>query len=324
MQDNLALNIQLTTELLDINKILVEKDYHVTRVIHALSGAENEYFKLVFQGGTCLSKAHRITQRMSEDCDFRMEAKTLSKTLSKTALRNELREFRASLIQILIKNGFPINKDKIKVRDEGNFMRFWAPYDTLYPDLHTFKPDILLEFIKIGTKTPTVNLPVTTLIKQTLGKAIDHAEKNIDCVSVTETAAEKWVALTRRVARAEANGYRNSDMKLIRHIYDLNAIAMQNVIGTEFSDLVSNIVLEERLRYKNHSETYYLDPVQEIKKAIDALRTNPIWQNYWHKFTTVMVFQREKPKFEEVIKTLITNSEKAITSIQENSKKNVH
>ncbi len=65
--------ILATSEQLGLSQpSVVEKDIHVTRALHALSDCENEYFKLVFQGGTCLAKAHKIIKRMSEDCDFRI------------------------------------------------------------------------------------------------------------------------------------------------------------------------------------------------------------------------------------------------------------
>lgn len=45
---------------------VIEKDYYVTQVIHALSNIENKYFRLVFCGGTCLAKAHKVVQRNIE------------------------------------------------------------------------------------------------------------------------------------------------------------------------------------------------------------------------------------------------------------------
>lgn len=49
-----------------IESSIIEKDYYVTRVINALSGVENEYFRLIFAGGTCLAKAHKIVKRMMQ------------------------------------------------------------------------------------------------------------------------------------------------------------------------------------------------------------------------------------------------------------------
>ena len=46
---------------------------------------------------------------------------------------------------------------------------------------------------------------------------------HIDCVSLDETAIEKWVGLTRRIV-AIKRGYHPDDETLIRHVYDLNAI----------------------------------------------------------------------------------------------------
>src|SRR5437870_2342574 len=72
-----AINNLIETTILDIKLTgaVVEKDYYVTQVIHALSDIQNEYFRLVFAGGTCLAKAHRIVDRMSEDIDFKIQIK---------------------------------------------------------------------------------------------------------------------------------------------------------------------------------------------------------------------------------------------------------
>ena len=65
--------ISITAERLGLSEpYVIEKDLYVTLAIAALMQVNNPYFKLIFQGGTALAKAHRIVQRMSEDCDFRI------------------------------------------------------------------------------------------------------------------------------------------------------------------------------------------------------------------------------------------------------------
>lgn len=64
-----------TGEYLGLDEAVIEKDYYVTQVIEALSTIENEYFRLIFCGGTCLAKAHKIVKRMSEDIDFKVQLK---------------------------------------------------------------------------------------------------------------------------------------------------------------------------------------------------------------------------------------------------------
>lgn len=91
------LNIKLTGAV-------VEKDYYVTQVIHALSDMQNEYFRLVFAGGTCLAKAHRIVDRMSEDIDFKIQIKN-NQNFSRSRLIKELKEFREQIKSLLVITG---------------------------------------------------------------------------------------------------------------------------------------------------------------------------------------------------------------------------
>ena len=65
--------VEATANALDLPESVIEKDYYVTQVIQTLSSIENEYFRLVFCGGTCLAKAHKVVQRMSEDVDFKIQ-----------------------------------------------------------------------------------------------------------------------------------------------------------------------------------------------------------------------------------------------------------
>ncbi len=68
MLDNKSLRLIDDTGIaLELASTVVEKDYYITQVIHALSGTENDFFRLIFAGGTCLAKAHKIVKRMSED-----------------------------------------------------------------------------------------------------------------------------------------------------------------------------------------------------------------------------------------------------------------
>jgi predicted nucleotidyltransferase component of viral defense system len=51
---------------------LIEKDWYVVKALAAISAAATAPFRLVFGGGTCLSRAHRLIRRMSEDIDLKI------------------------------------------------------------------------------------------------------------------------------------------------------------------------------------------------------------------------------------------------------------
>jgi predicted nucleotidyltransferase component of viral defense system len=98
MQDDLLFqSIEETGRRLDLDDSVIEKDYYVTQVIKALSAVENEYFSIVFCGGTCLAKAHKIVQRMSEDVDFKIQRKATTSDFSKSYMLKELKAFRLEL-----------------------------------------------------------------------------------------------------------------------------------------------------------------------------------------------------------------------------------
>ena len=179
---------------------VIEKDYYLTQVIQALADIKNNYFSLIFVGGTALAKAHRLINRMSEDCDFRIQMSAEAESLSKSQFKSQLKKFRQEALHYLSEYGFLISEENIKVRNEGNYIRVDIPYQSTTELNTVLRPHIQLELIAINTKSPVENKNVTTLIRQILGDAIPHTEKSIECITVPETAADKWVALTRRVA----------------------------------------------------------------------------------------------------------------------------
>jgi len=109
-------HISDTSELLGLDEAVIEKDYYITQVIHALSNLENETFRLVFCGGTCLAKAYKLIQRMSEDIDFKVQRKT-TESFSRSRLKNELNKFRARIRSSLIIPGLSVINDF--ARNEG-------------------------------------------------------------------------------------------------------------------------------------------------------------------------------------------------------------
>jgi predicted nucleotidyltransferase component of viral defense system len=61
--------IRFASESLEIDEVYIEKDYWITRSLQRMSQNVNTE-KVVFKGGTSLSKAYRLTNRFSEDIDI--------------------------------------------------------------------------------------------------------------------------------------------------------------------------------------------------------------------------------------------------------------
>lgn len=303
--------IEEVSNILQVSPAVVEKDIFVTQALHALSDLKDMFFQLVFQGGTCLSKAYNLIQRMSEDCDFRITSNDIVKKLSKTECRRQLRRFRRKIITALDQNGFTINHENIRTGNSGQYMDMHIDYDTKFSLSAALRPQIKLEFIALNTKVPPALKVITSLIQQTLKDETYDPAKALLCTDVTETAADKWVAFTRRAATI-ARGYRGHDNTLVRHLYDLHILDQQQVLDKRFYQLAIDIMIDDQQQYKMHSLEYTNDPIQETHFILGELGQKSIWRENWQNFTSAMVFQGKVPDFDDALKTLNRLSEEII------------
>ena len=98
---------------------LVEKDWHVSRAMQAISQVDSGIFRLVFAGGTCLARAHKLVQRMSEDVDFKVVLRGAAPS-SANQLRKELGSLRDRVTAGLQAAGFDIDPaNTFQVRSRG-------------------------------------------------------------------------------------------------------------------------------------------------------------------------------------------------------------
>ena len=185
--------INLTTEQLGLqDPYVVEKDFYVTKAVSALSKIKSDTFDLIFQGGTALVKAHKIIQRMSEDCDFRLVYKDLAKHSNKSLQRKQLRMFRESILEELLGHDFKLDEGAVTTRNEGCFITIRARYNSYYSAVpNALKPYIAFEFFLGEMNTHPVEKKITSLIRETLGEVVQHIQASVACMSVLETAAEK-------------------------------------------------------------------------------------------------------------------------------------
>lgn len=271
------------SELLNIEECVIEKDYYVTQVIHLLSTVENEYFRLIFCGGTCLAKAHKLVNRMSEDVDFKIQLKD-GYQLTRSRLIKELKAFREQIKSSL--NIPDISISDSVARNEGKYQRVILSYPQLFPVNQALRPDMMLEFTYSNIRCPIDNCQIKTIIEDYVEAITLFDPPETKCVSIIETAAEKWVALTRRIMAIE-RGYESDDKTLIRHVYDLCAIKDINQVDTS---LVNEIIEQDKNVFKNQHVEYMQDPDQEIRKSLNLLKSSKLWEERYHDFMETMVY----------------------------------
>ena len=74
------------TDLGRVTAGLLEKDEHLTDALRTVFALEFDCVQLVFCGGTSLSKAHGLIERMSEDADIKVVLTDAGRQLSRTTV----------------------------------------------------------------------------------------------------------------------------------------------------------------------------------------------------------------------------------------------
>ncbi|TWB21127.1 nucleotidyl transferase AbiEii/AbiGii toxin family protein [Nitrospirillum bahiense] len=283
---------------------LVEKDFHVVRALSAASAADLGPFALVFGGGTAMVRAHRLIERMSEDVDLKVVPRDPALGgLGQGGRRKHLGELRDRLTAALQAAGFALDAADpahVRSRNANHYTIYRLPYDAQTEAQEVLRPAIQLELTYAPLRLPSVTLPVTSFVAEAFGRPPEVA--GIACVSVTETAAEKLVSLTRRTAMELAGHSRDADPALVRHIYDLHMIRAQ-IDAEAAGRLAAEIARADAEAFANQYPAYRDDIAGETRKALDAIRTAPLFRERYERFLAAMVYG-ERPGFEEAVGTV--------------------
>ena len=261
---------------------LVEKDWYVVKALHAITAAAIRPFRLVFSGGTALSRAYRLTQRMSEDIDL----KILS---DKPMTRPGLRRLRETITTALQQAGFtfdPENPNQLEAGNSSLYTLYRLPYTPIAAGQGVLRPEIQVETAVWPLRLPPVELSVTSFVAEAFRQPVEI--ELMPCAALTEIVAEKFVALTRRAGSELARGG-IQDTTLARHIYDLHAIRA-HYDASEVAALARTVMPADAEAYGHQFPAYHEDPVRETVKAVAAMADDPTFSHMYETFRREMVY----------------------------------
>jgi hypothetical protein len=291
----------------------VEKDFFVVRAIRALAALDATPFQLVLGGGTALARAHKLVRRMSEDVDFKA-IPTPATPVSRSALRRERGALRDRVTVALRSAGFafdPKDPTQVRSRDENSYTIYNLPYAPLAGAGAGLRPTIQVELNHTTLRRSPLLLPVSSFVAEAMQRAPEAPV--VACASVTETAAEKLVSLTRRTAMELAGASRAPDPALVRHVYDLHM--MRDHLDADLIVMLArDIAANDAAEFGNQHPAYAADIAGETRKALDALRADPLYRQRYEMFMADMVYG-EKPVFDEAIGTVVALAERAVVPV---------
>jgi predicted nucleotidyltransferase component of viral defense system len=169
----------------------VEKDRHVMRAKQAVAAVDGGSFRLVFAGGTALARAHKRVRRMSDDIDFKIVTPIEAARVSANQRRRQLGELRDRVTASLLAAGFPLDPtdpQQMRSRDANRYITDHLHYAQPEEGGQNLRPIIQTELTHVTLRQPALRLPVASFIAEAYGRPPEVPA--IDCVSVTETAAE--------------------------------------------------------------------------------------------------------------------------------------
>lgn len=290
-------------DLLEVQKhfdlpspVLVEKDWYVVTALAAINTADVKPFRLVFSGGTALSRAHRLTRRMSEDIDLKIVS-------DEPRSRAELRKLRDIVTSALLHAGFEFDPENAAHRDSGNASRYTLyrlPYTPLVTGAGALRPEIQIETAVWPLRLPSVERSVTSFCAEAFKQPPEVP--SIPCVALVETIAEKFVALTRRAGAELADAGGPRDKTLVRHVYDLHVVRSHYDPAAVIA-LAREIIRADVEAYGHQFPAYRENPVAETLRAVAGLATDDRFAGYYAAFLRDMVYG-EAPDFRTALATI--------------------
>ncbi|MDG6220351.1 MAG: nucleotidyl transferase AbiEii/AbiGii toxin family protein [Candidatus Thermoplasmatota archaeon] len=116
---------------------IIEKDFHLHRLLHQISMDEYLSRKLAFKGGTCLIKAHLNYYRFSEDIDFTWKDSSLWERRNQSETRRKCSEEIDILLEIFKEiadalgmgfGGDKKDKNQVHISSGGRMVVFYIEY----------------------------------------------------------------------------------------------------------------------------------------------------------------------------------------------------
>ncbi len=244
---------------------IIEKDYHLHRLLYHISHDEYLKDRLVFKGGTCLVKAYLGYYRFSEDIDFTWKGALFWKGKSSSQTRKKC----SKLIDVIIdrlkkiseKLGFVFEGDKtdasqVEIGSGGRMVRFFIRYHSA-----------------------TLDIPATIKIEINFVDQTFFPFKNIELKSLISTVQNREIAFLYKKEWYEYKKAITVDCYDPREIFTDKARAVMTRVSYKFRDVIDICKLEEKYGYKLsdygeeiQKKTYFiLDLYHRYKENITSI-----------------------------------------------------
>lgn len=277
---------------------ILEKDVHVTDALRVVLDIRHPNTRLVFCGGTSLSKAYGLIERMSEDVDLKVVLDE-QKIGGASAIKKHLSQLKAEVAQRLESLGFVEDRDARTARNQNRFFATRWLYSPRYAHDTSLRPYLSLEL--------TVRTPQFATTSQPLGYLVDRLasrpqqQGQIECVAVEETLAEKVVSFLRRYAQHRSGAmHQEWDKTLVRHVYDVFCICRSDSqVTAKASEGFLALVQFDTEEFGQQFPPFAVATKGTLQVALVQAEQDPAIRQEYEKHLIPLIFGSIRPSFDE-------------------------
>jgi hypothetical protein len=301
--------VATASEQMGIREVYIEKDYWVTYVLKNL--AHSEYLsKVVFKGGTSLSKAHKMIERFSEDVD-------LALLLDGNESGGQIKKMIKNIEETLMVSPFEANSEHAITSKGSKFRKTAHKYPRFVKATnfgHAFD-HLILEINSFANPTPYKTMRISSMLAEFMRgvdpKLVDEYELQdfeVNVLDIGRTFTEKIMGLVRA-------GYDDAPIdslrEKIRHIYDLHQLLKAEEIKSLLANGFDSMI--EAVREDDKKNREFQGPWMDKKISESLLFINPKntvaqLDSYYHDTFSSLVYG-ELPKLSDVITSIEIISE---------------
>jgi len=253
-----------------MREAIIEKDYYVTeslRIINRIAGD-----KVIFKGGTSLSKGWNIISRFSEDIDIFLDPIAFNPPLGKNAINRELKKIRQAIEE---HPGLKfVEKESQTI---GGFGRSdYFEYVQRFAGTGEIRNRVLMEVGTGSGKEPTEYINLRSYLGQFLQEtglslgADDECSFKMQLMHFRRTFVEKMFAIHTKVEAFKKTGIGIGSYA--RHYYDLFCLAERSeVLEMLRTKEYETIKIDYDRVSKEYYKTSYVAPPNMSFAKSDAL-----------------------------------------------------
>jgi hypothetical protein len=253
-----------------LREAIIEKDYFVTEALRIIEQEAGS--KVIFKGGTSLSKGWNLIQRFSEDIDIFLDPTAFDPALGKKAIDRELKKLRHAI------EGHPgltfVEKESQTIGGFGRNDRF--EYVQRFAGTGDIRNRVFVEAGTASGREPTDRIRLQSYVGQFLQEtgvslgADDEGPFEMRLLHFRRTFVEKMFAIHAKVeafkkAGKDIGGY-------ARHYYDLFCLADRPEVLAMLRSNEYGIIKADYDRIsREHFEKSYVAPPDMSFAKSDAL-----------------------------------------------------